>query len=266
LPSSHAVGQEAGGSQVSPASTAPLPQVAEQSESVVELQPAGQQSSWDSQLVLTLWTQATLQVAGLPLFRSVVQPLPSSQLSGHELAGSQVSFASRTPLPQVAAPVAPPVVAPPTPASDPPVLELPDGPLLPPPHDRIVIPKLSIRTDKDMFFTLSLLLVRKLNHGAPSHRPTFALVPNRSHPCVEAQVLHRRPGGRTTCDVATTALSSSRGVSSAFPSWILERLTSAYEGRKRSPWACKIPRTTVPTSGELGSGRGLPRFRLPTTR
>ena len=45
LPSLQEVGQEDGGSQVSPFSTTPLPQVDEQSESVFALHPAGQQPS-----------------------------------------------------------------------------------------------------------------------------------------------------------------------------------------------------------------------------
>src|SRR5262245_4415051 len=45
LPSLHEVGQEDGGSQVSPTSMVPLPQLAEQSLSLPLLQPAGQQLS-----------------------------------------------------------------------------------------------------------------------------------------------------------------------------------------------------------------------------
>jgi hypothetical protein len=45
LPSLHDVGQEPGGSQVSPDSIALLPQLAEQLLSLFALQPAGQQLS-----------------------------------------------------------------------------------------------------------------------------------------------------------------------------------------------------------------------------
>jgi hypothetical protein len=45
LPSVQEVGQDEAGSQVSPGSTMPLPQVGEQSESVLAVHPAGQQPS-----------------------------------------------------------------------------------------------------------------------------------------------------------------------------------------------------------------------------
>jgi hypothetical protein len=65
--SSQLVGQEAGGSQVSPFSTAPLPQVGEQSGSVLALHLARQQPSAAPQVVMAVWVQATLQVALLPV-------------------------------------------------------------------------------------------------------------------------------------------------------------------------------------------------------
>ena len=65
--SSQLVGQEAGGSQVSPFSTAPLPQVGEQSRSVLALHLARQQPSAAPQVVMAVWVQATLQVALLPV-------------------------------------------------------------------------------------------------------------------------------------------------------------------------------------------------------
>ena len=102
MPSSQLVGQEPGGSQVSPVSTTPLPQLAEQSTSLVELHPAGQQPSPEVQVVMGLWLQATLQFAALPVSWSSVHALPSSQLAGQELGGSQVSPESTTPLPQLA--------------------------------------------------------------------------------------------------------------------------------------------------------------------
>jgi hypothetical protein len=67
LPSLQEVGQEDFGSQVSPFSTTPLPQVGEQSESVLALHPAGQQPSRETQEVMAVWLQATLQLALLPV-------------------------------------------------------------------------------------------------------------------------------------------------------------------------------------------------------
>src|SRR5438477_545644 len=76
LPSLQLAGHVPGGSQVSPGSMTPLPQLAEQSESVFALQPAGQQPS--------------------PAAHAV---MPSLQLAGHDEGGSQVSPGSITPLP-----------------------------------------------------------------------------------------------------------------------------------------------------------------------
>jgi hypothetical protein len=61
------VGQEDFGSQVSPFSTTPLPQVGEQSESLLALHPSGQQPSPATQVVMEVWLQATLQLALLPV-------------------------------------------------------------------------------------------------------------------------------------------------------------------------------------------------------
>jgi hypothetical protein len=44
-----------------------LPQVGEQSESVLALHPAGQQPSPEVQVVMDVWLQATLQFALLPV-------------------------------------------------------------------------------------------------------------------------------------------------------------------------------------------------------
>jgi hypothetical protein len=115
--SSQLAGHEAGGSQVSPLSSEPLPQLAEQSTSVVWLQPAGQQPSPELQMTMVLNVHATLQVAVFPVCWFVVQALPSSHAVGHVLGGSQVSPELTTPLPQVA-PVSP---DPPAPLEDPPV-------------------------------------------------------------------------------------------------------------------------------------------------
>jgi hypothetical protein len=67
LPSLQEVGQEDFGSQVSPFSTTPLPQVGEQSESVLAVHPAGQQPSPATQVAMEVWLQATLQFVLLPV-------------------------------------------------------------------------------------------------------------------------------------------------------------------------------------------------------
>ena len=67
LPSLQEVGQEDFGSQVSPFSTTPLPQFGEQSESLLALHPAGQQPSPETQVVMAVWLQDTLQLALLPV-------------------------------------------------------------------------------------------------------------------------------------------------------------------------------------------------------
>ena len=113
------MGHEAGGSQVSPLSTTPLLQLAEQSESFATLHPLGQQPSPPVQAVMTLLLHATLQLWALPVSSSRVQALPSSQPAGHVSGGSQVSPKSTTPLPQTA-PGAPPVPEVPPPAAVPP--------------------------------------------------------------------------------------------------------------------------------------------------
>ena len=65
--SSQLAGHEAGGSQVSPESTTPLPQLAEQSVSVVGPQPAGQHPSPEVHAVMAELLQATLQLWALPV-------------------------------------------------------------------------------------------------------------------------------------------------------------------------------------------------------
>jgi hypothetical protein len=67
LPSVQETGQEDAGSQVSPPSKTPFPQVAEQSESVLALHPAGQQPSPETQAVIVVWLQTTLQLALVPV-------------------------------------------------------------------------------------------------------------------------------------------------------------------------------------------------------
>ncbi len=98
-PSSQSAGQDAGGSQVSPASTTPLPQTTGQSPSSRLLQPAGQQPSPPLQSTMGSWLQARVHSAALPLAVSAVQASPSSQPAGQDSGGSQVSPASITPLP-----------------------------------------------------------------------------------------------------------------------------------------------------------------------
>src|SRR5262245_50360673 len=80
----------------------PLPQLAEQSESLFALHPPGQQPSPEAHAVMAVWLQAMLHVAALPVLVSVVHAFPSLQLEGQDEGGSQVSPASTTPLPQLA--------------------------------------------------------------------------------------------------------------------------------------------------------------------
>jgi len=94
-------GQEDFGSQVSPLSTTPLPHFGWQSESLLALHPPGQQPSPALQVLMVVWLQAMLQLALLPVMRSMVQALLSLQFAGQEDTGSQVSPFSTTPLPQV---------------------------------------------------------------------------------------------------------------------------------------------------------------------
>ena len=103
LPSSQPVGQLAGGSHVSPGSTTSLPQLAEQSSSSLAWQAAGQQPSPSVQLTTGSLVHETSQVDGAPDIESVVQSLPSEQLPGQLAAGSQVSPASTSLLPQIGA-------------------------------------------------------------------------------------------------------------------------------------------------------------------
>src|SRR5262249_21256791 len=73
-----AVGQDDGGSQVSPVSTTPLPQRGRQSASVLALQAAGQQpSAVMEQAVVALCVHWRVQP--VPASPSTVQLLPSSQ-------------------------------------------------------------------------------------------------------------------------------------------------------------------------------------------
>jgi hypothetical protein len=183
LPSSQLAGHVVAGSQVSPASTMPLPQLAEQSESVAAAHVAGQQPSPPTQVVMALLLHTTLHASPLPVSWSSVQALPSSQLVGQEVAGSQVSPASTTALPQVApgagtppvpesapAPGAPPLLVPP-PVPPP---SIPAAPPLPDstdesdvPHEAIVAAKPSAKTANEVFFIAdspSLVRVHAIHH------------------------------------------------------------------------------------------------------
>jgi hypothetical protein len=184
LPSSQLAGQLAIGSQVSPVSTTPLPQVAEQSESFAAVHVAAQQPSPPTQVVMGRALHATLHAWALPVSWSSVQALPSSQLVGHEVAGSQVSPASTMPLPQTAA-SAPPVGEVPPPPMAPPPLETPpeavpppvlaEAPPVPPDwledseleHDGIAAAMLNTATANEVLFIPdSPSVVRQLNGGA----------------------------------------------------------------------------------------------------
>jgi len=105
LPSSQLVGHDEGGSQVSPISTTPFPQVALQLGSLVALQPDGQQPSSGPQAVMSRYMQRAVQFSTLPTRACVVHGLPSSQLVGQAparpagMALSQASPGSTTPLP-----------------------------------------------------------------------------------------------------------------------------------------------------------------------
>jgi len=98
MESSQLVGQLP--SQVSPPSTTPLPQLVEQSESLLRWQPAGQQPSPSAQAVTGVFVQRTSQVPAAPVFTSVVQALPSLQVDGQ--LPSHTSPGSTTLLPQCA--------------------------------------------------------------------------------------------------------------------------------------------------------------------
>ncbi len=108
LPSLQSVGQTLAGSQVSPGSTCPLPQLAEHSESFACVQPEPQQLSLLRHSAICLYSQRRLQVWAEPTSSSVVQAVPSSHVDGHVLGGSQVSPGSIFWLPQTASHETPP--------------------------------------------------------------------------------------------------------------------------------------------------------------
>lgn len=89
------VGQVEMGSQVSPGSVTPLSHWTGQSESLLALQPEGQQPSPPAQAVIVVNTQSASQLAALPWRVSVVHTLLSLQLVGQVVGGSQVSPGSR---------------------------------------------------------------------------------------------------------------------------------------------------------------------------
>jgi hypothetical protein len=98
-PSLQEVGQLEGGSQLSPLSSKPFPQLAEQSPSVLLPQAGGQQPSPVLQAMMTVCLQLAVQAAAVPLSASWVQASPSLQDVGQLEGGSQLSPLSMTPLP-----------------------------------------------------------------------------------------------------------------------------------------------------------------------
>jgi hypothetical protein len=88
-------------SQVSPISTTPFPQLAEQSLSFPELHPGAQQPSPFVHIVIAGCVHRTSQVPGVPVRTSLVQTMPSSAHVVGQLP-SQVSVPSTTPLPHIA--------------------------------------------------------------------------------------------------------------------------------------------------------------------
>jgi hypothetical protein len=106
MPSLHVTGHDAGGSQVSPICITPSPQLAEQSPSVAVVQPAGQHPSSAPHAVIAVRSQRRSHVSAEPVAMSIVQALPSSQLS-HAPGGSQVSASSTMLLPHVAGAASP---------------------------------------------------------------------------------------------------------------------------------------------------------------
>jgi hypothetical protein len=104
----HVALQRAPPSQVSPASTTPLPQRGGQSLSRVESAPSGQQPSPPVGAVIGSWVHTALQLAALPLSSSRVQASLSAQAAssagqGVLDFGSQLSprSLSITPSPQL---------------------------------------------------------------------------------------------------------------------------------------------------------------------
>jgi hypothetical protein len=90
--------QALAGSQVSPRSTTPLPQLGAQSLSLLALQPDGQQPSLLAQAVcMPAFTHATLHIAAVPVRLRSWQPI-AGQVVGQ--LPSQVSPLSTMPLPQ----------------------------------------------------------------------------------------------------------------------------------------------------------------------
>jgi len=71
-----------------------LPQVGMQSLSLLALAPSGQQLSPGVAWVIGVWVQLMLQFCALPVLRSVVQALPSSQFAGQ---GMFVPFSQVSP-------------------------------------------------------------------------------------------------------------------------------------------------------------------------
>lgn len=106
-PSSHEVGQELEGSQISPSSTVPLPQFAEQSESVTLVQFAGQQRSPLAQAVIGAVVHSASHVWALPSKRGARHGSGDVQLALVGQLPSHVSPLSICPLPHTFAAIRP---------------------------------------------------------------------------------------------------------------------------------------------------------------
>jgi hypothetical protein len=96
--SSHVAGQFP--SQVSPASTTPLPQTGAQSVSFVALQPGAQQPSPPAHAVIGGYEHVTLHCAAFPVRTFVVHAFMSLQVAGQ--FPSHVSPDSTAPFPHIA--------------------------------------------------------------------------------------------------------------------------------------------------------------------
>jgi hypothetical protein len=107
--SGQVAGQVLGGSHDSPASTTPLPHIAEQSPSLEELHPEGQHMSPAAQAAMGALEHERVQSLTFPEVESDVQAFKSSQLARHApglpavIPLSHASPGSCTPLPQTAA-------------------------------------------------------------------------------------------------------------------------------------------------------------------
>jgi hypothetical protein len=102
-PSSHVAGHVLGGSHVSPASSVPFPQLGEQSESLIALQPSGQHESFAAQAVIRVFLHSAVQVAASPTIVCFTQASCERHVCSVGQSPSQVSPRSTIPLPQIGA-------------------------------------------------------------------------------------------------------------------------------------------------------------------